>query len=149
MAFVYTGDFEEKAFELIPPNTKGSAVITAAAEKVDDVKTRVNITIQFIDGEYKNRTFFHGFNTQSKAGKNYSIDERDLGRLCVILLGRPSYKNVSELMNKPFLATTATKAGFGDRADKTDNLTTLSLAKSLNRFRPLTNIQPLPTVSVE
>lgn len=121
MSFHYSGDFEEQEFAIIPPNTKGTAILTAAVEKPDDVKTRVNVTVQFIEGEYKNRTFFHGYNTRSKAGKDYSVDERNLGRLCVILLGRPSYSNVSELMNKPFIATTGTKPGFGDTADKIYN----------------------------
>ncbi len=123
MAFEYKGDFTEPEFTVIPPNTEVLAIFTEAAEEDNREKngTRVKVTVQVVEGEFKGRTFFDGYNINSTAGKDYSVDERRLARVCVILLGKPSYRNISEIKNKPLRIVIGTKPGFGDKADKVYN----------------------------
>lgn len=123
MAFNYQGDLTETEFSLIPPGTKATVVVVIAEEKTNSAGNgdRVTINVEIVDGEYKGRKLSDGFNINSTAGKNYTIDENRLARLCVILLGKKGYKNISELTNKPFIIEIGTKAGTNEYADKVFN----------------------------
>lgn len=132
MAFNYSGTEEEletagtREFKILPPKTEVILVISEATEKENASKNgdRVSLKVQVVDGEFKGVNIFEGFNINSRAGKNYKIDEAILGRICVITLGKQGYRNVSELQGKIIRGITGTTNGTGENADKIYNCIT-------------------------